>query len=418
MAQDPLSLLCVEPFFPGKLGAIADWLVRRRGYRIHFFCHQVDAQEMWPESVGRGLDVITYNVGGVAKEPSVHWSRGLERGLCYAYGAWEVFDHRRLRPIDVVLGRSGGLGSTLFASVSYPGIPRINIFDYYYRPHLYDVTEDRAGDLPPEYFLWRRSANAMDLLDLENEVTPVAPTLWQRNLYPPEYQDDFTVLYEGVDARKFVRASERPREWMGRALPPETKVLTFVASSPDYLRGFERFVELANRLMRARRDVVFALVGGGPVSRMLDIHFHGQDYVKHCLEQNPLHDPSRFWNLGACSPKVVSDLLSFSDLHVYPSRPYPVAKSAVEAMSAGSVVLAWDSEPVREFVEHEKTGLIVPGNDMDAAEALAVSMIDDAGARRRIGLAAAAVVRERFSHDACLPKFAMLCDRLAASSKT
>ncbi len=57
MAQDPLSLLCVEPHFPGRLGAIADWLVRRRGYRVHFYCHQADPPELWPESVGRGLEL-------------------------------------------------------------------------------------------------------------------------------------------------------------------------------------------------------------------------------------------------------------------------------------------------------------------------------------------------------------------------
>jgi hypothetical protein len=38
MAQDPLALLCIEPCFPGRLGAVADWLVRRRGYRCQFYC--------------------------------------------------------------------------------------------------------------------------------------------------------------------------------------------------------------------------------------------------------------------------------------------------------------------------------------------------------------------------------------------
>jgi hypothetical protein len=33
MVQDPLSLLCIEPHFSGRLGAVADWLVRKRGYR-------------------------------------------------------------------------------------------------------------------------------------------------------------------------------------------------------------------------------------------------------------------------------------------------------------------------------------------------------------------------------------------------
>lgn len=417
MAQDPLNLLCIEPYFPGRLGAMADWLVRRRGYRVHFFCHQADPPELWPESVGRGLELITFNVGGVAKEPSVHWSRGLERGLCYAYGAWEVYDVRRPRPIDAILGRSAGLGSSLFAAVPYPGLPRVNFYDYFYRAHRHDLAEEDGADMPAEYFLWRRAANAMDLLDLENDGTPVAPTPWQRDLYPPEYRDDFAVVYDGVDSRRFARSEERPDSLLGRRLEPGAKVVSFVGNAPDRLRGFDRFVALANRLMKSRSDVVCVVAGGGPVARMLDVRYHGQDYVRLCLENDPPPDPSRFWNLGLCPPGAVADLLNRSDLHVYPSRPFPVARSMVEAMSSGAVVLAWDSEPVREFLDHERTGLLVPPEGLDAAERMALAVLDDPDGHRPIGDAAAALVRERFSQDACLPGLAALLDRLVAGRK-
>src|SRR5215467_6449806 len=66
MAQDPLHVLWVEPTFPGRLGAVADWLVRRRGYRAWFYCHNVDSRESWPPSVGQGLEVQVFGVGGVA----------------------------------------------------------------------------------------------------------------------------------------------------------------------------------------------------------------------------------------------------------------------------------------------------------------------------------------------------------------
>ena len=53
--SDPLALLCIEPRFPGKLGAAADWLVRHRGYRCHFYCDSAAGRESWPPSVGAGL---------------------------------------------------------------------------------------------------------------------------------------------------------------------------------------------------------------------------------------------------------------------------------------------------------------------------------------------------------------------------
>ena len=411
MPQDPLCLLCVEPYFPGRLGAVADWLVRRRGYRVHYYCHQADAPELWPETVGRGIELVTFKVGGVAQEPSVHWSRGLERGLCYAYGAWEVYDARRPRPVDAVLGRSVGLGSNLFSAITYPGVPRVNLFEYYYLSHQHDLAGE--GDPhPPEYHLWRRSVNAMDLLDLENEGTAWVPTEWQRDLYPPEYRDDFTVFFDGVDARKFRRAdAPRSDTFLGRPLDPGTKIVSYVAGAPDRLRGFERFVALANRLLRERDDVVCVAVGGGPVSRMLDVRFHGQDYVKHCLAADPPADPDRFWHLGLCAPRVVQELLNSSDVHVYPSRPFSVATSLVEAMSAGAAVLAWESEPVREFLD-ASMAVFVPPDDPEAAFVAANALLDDPERRLRIGAAAASRVRERFSQDACLPKLAERLDRL------
>ncbi len=416
MAQDPLNLVCVEPYFPGRLGWIADWLVRRRGYRIHFFTHQADPAEFWPESVGKGLELIQFNVGGVAREPSVSWLKSLERGLCYAYGAWEVYDSRRPRPIDAILGRSAGLGSNLFGSVAYPGIPRVNLFDYWYRAHHFDLAGEAGLGMPDEYYLWRRAINGMDLLDLENDVVPLVPTNWQHSLYPDEYRDDMTVIYDGVDSRRFTRPAKRPEKILGRPLPPHMKLVTFVASAPDWLRGLDRFIALANRLLRAREDVMVVIVGGGPVARMLDVRFHGKDYLQICLGNDPPPDAQRFLILGLTAPNTVAEVLGASDLHVYPAREYVVARPMVEAMSSAAVVMAWDTAPVREFIDHERTGFLVPGDDMDAAEKRALEILDDPAKYRSIGEAAAAEVREKFSQDACLPELCRLLDRLAATA--
>jgi glycosyltransferase involved in cell wall biosynthesis len=412
MPQPPLNLLCVEPHFPGRLGAVADWLVRRRGYRCWFFFHKAGPPETWPPSVGRGLQAISYDVGGVAKESTVSWMRGLERGFCYAYGAWEVFDARRPRPVDVVLGRSAGLGSTLFAPVSYPGVPVVNYFDHYLHPLTNDLADEDAPTLSPDYEQWRRSANAMDLLDLENGVVPWTGSDWQGGLYPAEYQADFVVLDEGVDARRFSRRRVRPTSVAGRTIPPGAKVMTFVSRVPDRLRGFDRFLALADRLTRERPDVICLVVGGGPVGRMIDVRHHGQDYATDLLRQTPLRDPSRVWTLGQVPPDTVADLLAASDLHVYASRPHPVSRSLLEAMAAGAVVLGWDSGPVREYLEPGRTGLLVPADDPEAAVRMALAALDDPAGHRPLGDAAAALARERFSQDVSLPRLAGLLSDL------
>ena len=410
MSQAPLHLLCIEPRFPGRLGGVADWLVRRRGYRCQFYCHSVASREHWPEATGRGLDVVQFGVGGVAREGSVGWRRMLERGLCYAYGAWEVLEAKRPRPVDVVLGRSDGLGSSLFAPAYLPRTPTVQLFDYYYPPRELDLAPEDGPELPASYFRWRRSANSMDLLDLENGVIPWAPTRWQRELYPAEYRDEFLVLHDGVDTRAPL---PRARSIAGRAIPPGMKVIGFVSRETDRLRGFDRFLRLANALIRERSDVIAVAVGEPTVGRMLDVKHFGRDYRAERVAADPPSDPDRLWLLGFVSPGVVAEVLAASDLHVYPGRPYPPSRSLIQAMAAGKVILAGDSDPVREVIRAGIDGLLAPAEDLDRWVRLARGVLENPSGFAPLGRSAAGVARERFSRDVTLPSLAGRLSELA-----
>jgi glycosyltransferase involved in cell wall biosynthesis len=422
MAQDPLNVLWVEPQFPGRLGAVADWLVRRRGYRCWFYCHTADAREHWPASVGQGLEVQVFGVGGVAREQAVAWSRTLERGLCYAYGCWEVLEAKQPRPIDLIVGRSAGLGSTLFAPVYSPP-PLVNLFDYYIAPHKNDLAELAAADTPPAYLHWRRSAGAMDLLELEQCTLRWTQTQWQRNLFPREYRDDLWVQHDGVDTPLSNQSSgqdrnrRRPRVIGGKTIPEGVRVLSFVSRSLDRLRGFDRFWHMANALLRARSDVICMMVGDAVVQRGLDIEFHDRDYFAHLSTSYPPVDRERLWFLGRATPRVVAEVLAASDLHVAPGRPYPVARSLLEAMGAGCVVLASDTAPHREVLTHGQTGFLADVSDPEDFVKQALAILDDPEAHRHLGDAAAEEVRARYSHDACLPEIAERFSMLAATRR-
>ncbi len=413
----PLQLLCIEPRFPGRLGAVADYLVRRRGYRCQFYCSAVDAREFWPLSTGKGLDVIKFPVGGVARGNTVPWTRSLERGLCYGYGCWEVLHARQPQGIDLVLGRSAGLGSTLFAPVALPGVPIINLFDYFCAGSANDLADEDAPCLSADYRHWRRSIDAMDLLDLENGVTPWTLTEWQRSLYPPEYRDFFVVLHDGVDFTRIRDRKPLPCTLAGRSVPADAKVVSFVARSLDRLRGFDRFLELANRLLRADSKVICVVVGSPVIDRMLDVSYYGQDYANALIAKMPPPDPARLWLLGPETPSTVAELLAISHLHVYPSRTYPVARSLLEAMASGCVVIAADSAPVREFLSDGQTGLLVSPADADALELQARRVLKDPAAHRPLGDTAAQLVRKRYAQDVTLPALTAVFDRLMSSTQ-
>lgn len=419
MAEDPLSILCVEPRFPGRLGAVADWLVRRRGYRCYFYCQGADDQSLWPASTGNGLEVQSFNVGGIARDGRVDWTRSLERGLCYAYGLWEALINRRPWPLDLILGRTDGLGSTLFLNTIFPGIPIVNRFDYYLHPHSHDVAAEADSSTPQEYFLWRRSANTMDLLDFENGVIPWSPTEWQKSLFPSDYRSDIHALFDGVNISGFGDEPQRipSSRYIGnRPIPDDVKVVTYVSRELERTRGFERFAHLAKEVLSQRDDVLFVAVGSPTVTRTFDIQWFESNFANHVLQSEGLHQSDRFWCLGQVPPVQVRQILLASDLHVYPSRPYITSRSLVEAMGAGCTILGWDSDPVREFLTDGKNAILVSPDEPEKATKAALKVLSSPEKFTKIAKAAAKDAREKFSQDACIPKLARFFDSVVAKA--
>jgi len=88
----------------------------------------------------------------------------------------------------------------------------------------------------------------------------------------------------------------------------------------------------------------------------------------------------------------------------------------MDAMSCGAVVLGSDTAPVRELIEHGRTGLLA---DFHSAEAIADAtdaVLNDPSAYRPLGIAAAERIRTDYSLDVCLPKFESTIARLLAST--
>jgi glycosyltransferase involved in cell wall biosynthesis len=301
--------------------------------------------------------------------------------------------------------------------VSYPGVPVVNVFDYYIQARYGDLWDDDGTVLPPEYLQWRRSANAMDLLDLENGVTPWTFTTWQRDRYPAEYRDDFVVLHDGVAVPEGRVDRSRSRTVLGRTLPPGTRLVTFAAGSLDRLRGFDRFLELAARLLRERNDVVAVALGAPTVDRMLDVRYHGQDHAARIVAARPPADPGRLWLPGRVTPGQAAEVLAASDLHVAPGRAYPVSRSLLEAMAAGAPVLAWDAEPVREVIGPDINGVLVLAGEPEAAFEAARRILDSADLAAMLGNAAQAMVRERYDREVTRPRLAAWFSGLAASGR-
>ena len=156
-------------------------------------------------------------------------------------------------------------------------------------------------------------------------------------------------------------------------------------------------------------------MGDRLVRRGLDVAFHNRDYSAHLLEQDPPFDPERLWFVGDAPQATVAEVLAASDLHVAPSRPYPVARSLLAAMASGCVVLASDTAPHREVLTHGLTGLLVDELDSGALVKEALAVLEGPAAFRPLGDAAVTLIEERYSQDVCLPRLAQEFGSLASA---
>src|SRR5262249_14265076 len=99
----------------------------------------------------------------------------------------------------------------------------------------------------------------------------------------------------------------------------------------------------------------------------------------------------------------LAQLLCLSDLHVYLTVPFVVSWSLLNAMACGSLIVASDTGPVREFIQHDATGLLVDFFDTDQMAETVSDTLDRPGDFVRVRQAAADLIRDQYSLDNIIP---------------
>lgn len=398
-----MHILFVHQNFPAQFGHVARHLIRTRGWECTFVSKT-------PPGQVEGIRKIEYRTAGGARETTHHCGRTFENGVWHAHGVYEACKaHPDLAP-DLVVGHSG-FGSTLFLPELYPDAPVVNYFEYYYRPHGSDM--DFRPEFPPGELdvLRARARNAMILLDLANCRLGYSPTRFQQGLFPAELRPKIEVIFDGIETDVFHRRAGVARRVGGFTVPPTTRVVTYVSRGFESMRGFDVFMRAAKRIYQRYPDVLFVVVGSDRICYGGDEkHIRHRTFHQHVMAQDD-YDPSKFVFTGMVPVGTLVDLLSLSDLHVYLTVPFVLSWSLMNALACGCTVLASDTAPVREMIEHGRNGLLVDFFDVEGFAARAVEVLRDPAAHRPLGEAGAALVRERYALDVCLPRLVSLFER-------
>jgi glycosyltransferase involved in cell wall biosynthesis len=190
----------------------------------------------------------------------------------------------------------------------------------------------------------------------------------------------------GVDVDRFRPGAEPTRDHGIRAalgLPRDVPIVGLV-SGFRVMKGHQTVVEAAARLAAGGRRFHLLLIGQGPfVSK-----------VRAQIEAAGLGD--RISILG-----YVDDLpaaLALLDVALYSALESDgMSRVLFEYLAAGVPVVASRVGVVPEILEDGRTALLVPPGEPGPLADAIVHLLDDAGRRREVGAAGAALVRARYS---------------------
>ena len=116
-------------------------------------------------------------------------------------------------------------------------------------------------------------------------------------------------------------------------------------------------------------------------------------------------DAARFHLHGFADPAAA---LAAIDVLVLPSTAEGFGNALIEAMAAGVPVVGTDVPGIRNVIDHDRTGLLVPLHDAPALAAALARLRREPALGARLALAALGKVRETWTWDRVIPQYRAL----------
>jgi glycosyltransferase involved in cell wall biosynthesis len=337
-----------------------------------------------------GVRRVVYQKPGTAR--SVHPNiRDLDAAMRRAEAAAGLA--RNLRSLgfspDIIIGHHGW-GDMLDLVDVWPGTPLLGYFEFYYQTAGQDVGFDAEFPMDVAQFPRIRAMNSINLLALALHQHGQTPTHWQHTRYPAWAQPQIGVLPEGARLDVCCPAPQIRQEpfAIGRfVVRPGEKLVSYVSRNLEPYRGFHVMMRALPAVLATRPDVKVVLVGGDDVS-------YGQRLANSTWRahfQRELagkYDASRVLLPGQLPYADYLRLLQRSDAHVYLTYPFVASWSLREALACGCAVVAADVDPVREFVTHNRNGLLTPPLDPAALANNVLALLEDDKLNQRLRRAA------------------------------
>jgi glycosyltransferase involved in cell wall biosynthesis len=392
--------LFIHQNFPGQFVHMAQALVQQG--------HEVVALGIKGKALP-GVQFIRYEPRPPQRMSDVEVARDFEvkivRGLACAQ-VMEQLKGRGFAPDTIVA--HPGWGESLFCKDVWPDVRLLMFGEFFYSTQGADYNFD------PEF--GRESIADRSRLRLKNTVhlhalhacdAGYTPTRWQWGQLPAEYRHKFQVIFDGIDTERVAPAPDAFVQLRrdNVRLKPGDEIITFVNRNLEPYRGFHVFMRALPEILRQRPHARCLIVGGDEVSYGSKPRQGGTWRDVMMAEVGARLPMDRVHFLGNLAYADYLRVIQVSACHVYLTYPFVLSWSCLEAMSAGRVVVASGTEPVREVLEDGVNGLLVDFFDTAALARQVVEVLAEPGRHAELGARARQHVREHYDlRTRCLPR--------------
>ncbi|OCX66671.1 glycosyl transferase family 1 [Thioclava sp. SK-1] len=396
-----MKILFVHQNFPGQFPHLAPALAQRG--------HDVVALTAETNMRQSPVRVVKYRTPAevTLSSPLTNmYAKSSERGLKAARAARQMRDTHGYHP-DVIFGHSGW-GETLYLKEVWPQAKLLVYAELMYQTAGLDTDFDpefrRKNPLDTRISTTARAAHLIQ--SMVQADAALSPTAFQASTFQPEFQPKITICHDGVDTNV---VCPNPNAQFtvpnGPTFHTGDEVLTFVNRSLEPYRGYHIFMRALPQVLKSRPNAHVLIVGD-----------EGQSYgaappgdkswKQIFLEevQQDL-DLSRVHFLGRIPYTDYVSMLQVSRAHAYLTYPFVLSWSLMESMSAGCAVIASNTPPVQEVINHGQTGQLVDFFDINGwSQALSRALADPKSFQAMRGAARRKIVDTYDLKTICLPK--------------
>ncbi|MCG8635462.1 MAG: glycosyltransferase [Desulfobacterales bacterium] len=295
---------------------------------------------------------------------------------------------------DVIIGASGW-GSSFYVKDVFPEVPFLGYFEWYYDIRMPNA---RFGRKQPPGLGMRmelRERSQTILSDLAACDHGICPTHWQKAQFPKAFHDKLSVIHDGINTGYFKPARNKKLVLPDLDLSHAKEIVTYTTRGFEPYRGFPQFIESIPQILKKRPEAHVLIVGQDRICygpKLPD----GQTYKKIMTEKVAL-DPERVHFVEPLPYGKYLEVLQASSVHVYLTVPFVLSWSLLEALSCGCLVVASDTQPVREVIQDGVNGVLTPFFDIKKLAEKVAACLDYPSFMENIRKNARKTVTERYA---------------------